>query len=115
MSTIDYVIASRTTRTTPLEFPNFDLTTLHSSTSPSSSMSHYIPFFDDPIPGRQPGDLGEAEKWWAERQEALERAGYLLRSRYRPGWQPSWTGTGKFYLNFEDGQRVTVSFNAPSF
>ena len=78
-------------------------------------MSHYIPFFDDPIPGRQPGDLGEAEKWWAERQEALERAGYLLRSRYRPGWQPSWTGTGKFYLNFEDGQRVTVSFNAPSF
>jgi hypothetical protein len=77
-------------------------------------MSLYIPFFDDPIPGRQPGDLGETEKWWAERQEALERAGYLLRSRYRPGWQPSWRGTGKFYLDFEDGQRVVVSLNTPS-
>jgi hypothetical protein len=79
-------------------------------------MSQYI---DDPISGRQPsgrqpGSLGESEKWWAERQEALERAGYLLRTRYRPGWHPSWTGTGKFYLNFEDGQRVIVSLNTLS-
>jgi hypothetical protein len=74
-------------------------------------MSQYIPFFDDPIPGRQPGGLGESEKWWAQRQEALERAGYMLRSRYRPGWQPSWIGTGKFYSNFEDGHRVVVSLN----
>ncbi|KAN0105408.1 Protein kinase-like domain containing protein [Russula decolorans] len=71
-------------------------------------MSQYIPFLDDPIPGRQPGDVGETEKWWVERQEALERAGYMLRPRYRPGWQPSWTGTGKFYLNFEDGQSITM-------
>jgi hypothetical protein len=77
-------------------------------------MSQYIPFLDDPIPGRQPGGLGESEKWWAGRQEALERAGYMLRSRYRPGWQPSWTGTGRFYSNFEDGQRVVVSLNTPS-
>ena len=72
-------------------------------------MSQYIPFLDDPIPGRQPGGIGETEKWWVERQEALERAGYMLRPRYRPGWQPSWTGTGKFYLYFEDGQSITVS------
>ena len=91
---------------------NFDIAQFN--IFPLKPMSQYIPFLDDPIPGRQPGDLGESEKWWAERQEALERAGYLLRSRYRPGWQPSWTGTGKFYSNFEDGQRVLVSLNTPS-
>ena len=66
---------------------------------------------EDPIPGRQPGGIGESEKWWVERQEALERAGYMLRSRYQPDWQPSWTGTGRPYPQFEDGQRVMVSFN----
>ena len=34
-------------------------------------MSQYIPFLDNPIPGRQPGGIGETEKWWVERQEAL--------------------------------------------
>jgi hypothetical protein len=72
-------------------------------------MSQYIPFLDDPIPGRQPGGIGKSERWWAERQEALEQAGYMLRSRFRPGWQPSWTGTNKQYLNFEDGQSIGVS------
>ena len=78
-------------------------------------MSQYIPFLDDPIPGRQPGGIGEIEKWWVERQEALERAGYMLRPRYRPGWQPSWTGSDKFYLEFEDGQGIKVSLNTFSF
>ncbi|KAI0294563.1 kinase-like domain-containing protein [Russula brevipes] len=68
----------------------------------------YIDFLDDPIPGSKPGGIGESEKWWAERQEALERAGYLLRSRYRPDWTPSWTGTNKFYLHCEDGTRVKL-------
>jgi|SRR5712672_776095 len=71
-------------------------------------MSRYIPFLDDPIPGRIPGGIEQTEKWWVERQEALERAGYLLRSRYRPGWEPSWAGTNKFYLRFEDGRGVGV-------
>ena len=76
----------------------------------------YIDFLDDPRPGRQQGDLGQNEEWWAERQEALERAGYMLRPRYRPGWTPSWAGTDKFYLDFEDGQPSTVSMdNFPSF
>lgn len=66
-------------------------------------------FIGDRNPGRRRGGIGESEKWWVERQEALERAGYMLRSRYRPGWQPSWAGTGRFYLEFEDGQRVIVS------
>ena len=72
-------------------------------------MSQYIPFLDDPIPGRQPGGLGGNEKRWAERQEALERAGYMLRPRFRPGWQPSWTGTGKVFYDVEDGQSTRVS------
>ena len=74
-------------------------------------MSQYIPLLDDPIPGWQPGCIGESEKWWVERQEALERAGYLLRSRYRPGWQPSWTGTDRHHHFFEDGQVIMVSIN----
>ena len=72
-------------------------------------MSEYIPFLDDPIPGSQPGGIGEHERWWVERQEALEQAGYMLRPRFRPGWQPSWTGTNKLFLDFEDGNSVKVS------
>jgi len=44
------------------------------------------------------------ETWWANRQEALEHAGYMLRPRFRPGWRPSWVTTGKHYFNSEDGQ-----------
>src|SRR6266850_4638519 len=29
----------------------------------------YIDFLDDPSPGWQPGDLGQNEEWWAERQQ----------------------------------------------
>ena len=72
-------------------------------------MSQYIPFLDDPIPGRQPGDIATSERWWVERQEALEQAGYMLRPRFRPGWQRSWTGSKKPFLDFEDGQRIGVS------
>ena len=75
-------------------------------------MSQHIPFLDDPIPGRQPGAIGEHEKWWIERQEALEQAGYMLRPRFRPGWRPSWTGTNKHFFNSEDGQSIGVSVNA---
>ena len=71
---------------------------------------NYIPFLDDPTSG-EPGDLDETERWWVERQEALERAGYMLRPRFRPGWQPSWAGTDKPYYDFEDGQAMEVSLN----
>jgi hypothetical protein len=78
-------------------------------------MSHlYIDFLDDPRPGRQPGDLEEHEEWWVERQQTLEKAGYMLRPRYRPGWRPSWVGTGKFYRDFEDGQPLKVSVHGLS-
>ena len=60
-------------------------------------------------PGRKPGDLDKDEAWWAERQEALEAAGYMLRARYRPGWIPSWRGTNQLYFNLEDGLPQSVS------
>ena len=72
-------------------------------------MSQHIPVLDDQNPGRQPGGIGRIEIWWVERQEALEKAGYMLRPRFRPGWRPSWTGTKKQYLDFEDGHRIRVS------
>ena len=77
-------------------------------------MSRYIPFLDDPIPGSQPGGIDGNEKWWVERQEALEQAGYMLRPRLRPGWQPSWTGTNIQYLDCEDGQSIGVSVDTLS-
>jgi hypothetical protein len=57
----------------------------------------------------EPGSIGDHETWWVERQEALERAGYMLRPRYRPHWKPSWTGTNKYHLRCEDGLSQTVS------
>lgn len=59
--------------------------------------------------GNQPGDLDSRELWWAERQQALEAAGYMLRPRYRPGWIPSWRGTKQPYFTVEDGLPLFVS------
>ncbi|KAH8988761.1 kinase-like domain-containing protein [Lactarius hatsudake] len=50
------------------------------------------------------GEIDGPEIWWVEQQEALERAGYMLRPRYRPGWKPSWVGTDVRLLDYEDGQ-----------
>lgn len=57
----------------------------------------------------QAGGLGPIEKQWTNRQKALEEAGYMLRPRYHPEWQPSWTHTNKFFLECEDGQAQAVS------
>ena len=59
--------------------------------------------------GSQPGEIDDLERWWVDRQVALEQAGYMLRPRYRAGWKPSWTDTKKFYLDCEDGQSIGVS------
>jgi hypothetical protein len=63
----------------------------------------------NPLAGYEPGQLGEMETWWVERQKALELAGYMLRPRYRPDWKPSWIGTNKNFLGCEDGQPQSVS------
>ena len=57
----------------------------------------------------EPGAIGAHETWWVERQEALERAGYMLRPRYRPHWKPSWASTDLFHFRHEDGLSQTVS------
>src|SRR5258708_708059 len=75
----------------------------------SQAQQAVIDFLDYRPPGSRPGDIDELERWWADRQVALERAGYMLRSRYRPGWNPSWAGTKIFYLHCEDGRSVGVS------
>jgi hypothetical protein len=59
-------------------------------------------------PRKKLGDIGSLETWWVERQQALEHAGYMLRTRYRPGWTPSWAGTNELPLKFEDGHRQPV-------
>ncbi|KAI0040246.1 hypothetical protein FA95DRAFT_1566568 [Auriscalpium vulgare] len=40
---------------------------------------------------------------WRDRAYFLEGRGYLLRPRLRPGWQPSWVGTKKLWVDVEDG------------
>ena len=66
-----------------------------------------LDFLDNPIVWN--GEIDGPETWWAERQEALEHAGYMLRPRYRPGWKPPWAGTNKNLHDFEDGQVQAVS------
>ena len=74
----------------------------------SQEIADFLKQFDT---GAEPGDIDPVEAWWVERQEALERAGYMLRPRYRPSWKPSWAGTNKDYLRCEDGQFQWVSVN----
>jgi hypothetical protein len=72
-------------------------------------MSQQVIDFLDNNPVEIPlGGIDEIEASWVERQEALERAGYMLRPRYRPGWKPSWDGTNKLYFSCEDGQDRAV-------
>jgi hypothetical protein len=63
----------------------------HSSSSSSSSAGSYSDWISN-VRGRpfQPGRLDQEEIWWAERQQALEAAGYILRPRYCQGWKESW-------------------------
>ncbi|KAF8471475.1 kinase-like domain-containing protein [Russula ochroleuca] len=65
----------------------------------------FLDRLDNHTLGRELGDIDPVEAWWVEHQEALERAGYMLRPRYRPGWKPSWAGTNKEYFHCEDGQK----------
>ncbi|OCH94858.1 hypothetical protein OBBRIDRAFT_788858 [Obba rivulosa] len=56
-----------------------------------------------PRPKRDKSGLVENELYWRDRQKWLEEKGYLLRSRYRPDWKPSWEGTKKMSFQCEDG------------
>ncbi|KAI0828026.1 kinase-like domain-containing protein [Trametes gibbosa] len=47
-------------------------------------------------------NLTPRELFWQERHDHLKEHGYLLRPRYVPGWEPSWTETGRSPLLSED-------------
>ncbi len=50
------------------------------------------------------------EQLWIAGYELLERHGYHLRPRLRPGWVPSWQGTDFNPFYCEDGQVHLVRF-----
>ncbi|KAL1713756.1 hypothetical protein EV715DRAFT_267062 [Schizophyllum commune] len=41
-------------------------------------------------PPRTVSTIWDSERWWIDHQPWLESRGYMLRPRYRPGWEPSW-------------------------
>ena len=75
----------------------------------SQDIADFLKELDMGIVDWEVGHIDPVEAWWVERQEALERAGYMLRPRYRLGWKPSWAGTKKDYFRCEDGQLHWVS------
>ncbi|KAI0364340.1 kinase-like protein [Pilatotrama ljubarskyi] len=50
-----------------------------------------------------PDALEPDEVFWRDHQKWLEEQGYMLRSRYRPEWVPSWKGTTRDPDDCEDG------------
>jgi len=55
--------------------------------------------------------LRNNEKKWRDRHEMLDKEGYTLRPRLRPGWTPSWLQSGKSPLECEDGEPLPVSIS----
>ena len=58
---------------------------------------------------RQRGTLVKSELWWRDHYYDLQNRGYKLRSRYHPGWEPSWNRSKKEFFSVEDGQATIVS------
>ena len=55
--------------------------------------------------------LRNNEKRWRDRCEMLEKEGYTLRPRLRPGWTPSWLQSGKNPTKCEDGEPLPVEIS----
>ncbi|KAJ4499794.1 hypothetical protein C8R41DRAFT_915115 [Lentinula lateritia] len=53
-----------------------------------------------------PDGLDESEEWWIGHFEYLKKRGYMMRPRYRPGWQPSYIPGSFGSLYAEDAQRT---------
>lgn len=62
----------------------------------------------DVRPKRIPGELIATELFFRDHQVWLEERGYMLRSRYKSDWVPSWKGTDKFYVRCFDGQATVI-------
>ncbi|KAJ7162501.1 hypothetical protein C8R46DRAFT_1164465 [Mycena filopes] len=57
-----------------------------------------------PSSRRELGGLVSTELFFRDHQVWLEERGYMLRSRYKPDWVPSWRGTNKLPINCFDGE-----------
>lgn len=53
--------------------------------------------------------LEEHEIYWRDKQGFLEKHGYMLRQRFRPGWVPSWIGSNRPPDLHEDNWPLPVS------
>ena len=58
-------------------------------------------------------DLDPSEVQWRDRQPTLEKCGYALRKRYKPGWKPSWIGTNLNPMYCEDSVILAASISFP--
>jgi hypothetical protein len=87
--------------------------TSNMSSLPSTRVDHPPP---DSIPTSRVKsrfyELYEDEEIWRDRYLFLLDHGLELRSRYRPGWTPSWLGTNLDPEDCEDSKKKTVSFFA---
>lgn len=54
--------------------------------------------------------LNKYEIGWRDLCNFLESRGYQLRSRYRPGWKPSWLTSGIPWNSSDDGVIPQVRF-----
>ncbi|KIM39275.1 hypothetical protein M413DRAFT_75146 [Hebeloma cylindrosporum] len=61
------------------------------------------------VDGRRWEELRSSEKFWVSIQPLLLSRGYQLRSRYHPGWTPSWLQPGGKEVLLCDDSRPTVS------
>ena len=67
------------------------------------------PMSDDENPYVYLQHLHHREIFWRDKQRFLQSRGYMLRPRYRPGWQPSWEeGNRDAWMHYEDGIAAPV-------
>ncbi|TDL26469.1 hypothetical protein BD410DRAFT_715808 [Rickenella mellea] len=50
--------------------------------------------------------LAPYEVWWRDREEILDRHGYVLRKRFRKGWVPTWLGNDLRPFSCEDAHNA---------
>ncbi|KAK7435430.1 hypothetical protein VKT23_019691 [Stygiomarasmius scandens] len=65
-----------------------------------------LPPLGEELEEEELGSLRPDEIWWRDHSSWLGDKGYTLRQRYNPGWIPSWLGTGRPNILFEDGLSI---------
>ena len=57
-------------------------------------------------------NLSDYEQWWADQETWLAQQGYMLRTRYRKGWVPSWLNDPSRVLEAENWLQPVVRSHA---